>query len=117
MTEHVRMADRFKYAVIERERRFLIAAIPEGVTRAVGIVDNYINGTRLGLRRTPAADGTIQRKLGQKVRLGTGASEMACTTLYLDAEERELLRTLPSRQLRKIPHIVERDGVVVAIDE
>ena len=43
-----------KYARIERERRYLLQDLPEGLTRAsphVQITDNYITGTRLRLRK------------------------------------------------------------------
>jgi CYTH domain-containing protein len=110
------MVDVLKYAVVERERRFLVAAVPEGVTRTVRIEDHYIENTRLRLRRVTAGDGSLVRKLGHKVRLGQDASEIACTSLYLDEQEWDLLVTLPHRTLYKTRHIVERDGLVVAID-
>lgn len=111
------MADPLKYAVLERERRFLVKTIPEGVTRTIGIEDHYLLRSRLRLRETTAGDGTRARKLGHKVRLGKGASVIAHTSLYLDETEWELLLSLPARTLRKTRHLVERDGVVVAIDE
>ncbi|MGV8910060.1 MAG: hypothetical protein ACOH1Y_13850 [Propionicimonas sp.] len=111
------MADPLKYAVIERERRFLVETIPEGVTRTISIEDHYILGTRLRLRQASAADGTRERKLGHKVRLGEGSSAIACTSLYLDDAEWDLLRSLPARSLRKTRHVVDRAGAVVAIDE
>jgi CYTH domain-containing protein len=43
-----------KYARVERERRYLLQDLPEGLTRAdphVQITDNYITGTRLRLRK------------------------------------------------------------------
>lgn len=57
------------------------------------------------------------RKLGQKVRLGRGPAEVACTTMYLDDAEWELLSRLPARVLRKRRHHVRRDGTDVAVDE
>ena len=106
-----------KYAVVERERRYLVAAVPEGVATTLDIVDRYVTGTRLRLREVRAADGTVTRKLGHKVRLGDGAAEVACTNLYLDDAEWALLSTLPSRPLRKRRHLVRREGLVVAVDE
>ena len=44
-----------KYARIERERRYLLQDLPEGLTRAsphVQITDNYITGTRLRLQES-----------------------------------------------------------------
>ena len=116
MSEHVFMVDVLKYAVVERERRFVVAGIPEGVTQTLGIEDYYIEHTRLRLRLVTAADGSFTRKLGHKVRLGHGASAIACTSMYLDEQEWDVLVTLPHRTLHKTRHIVEREGALVAID-
>jgi len=59
MSEHVFMVDVLKYAVVERERRFVVAGIPEGVTQTFRIEDYYIELTRLRLRRVMAADGSL----------------------------------------------------------
>ena len=106
-----------KYAVVERERRFLLARLPDGVTETREIVDRYVDGTRLRLREVRAADGSMVRKLGHKVRLGEGPAAVACTSLYLDDEEWAVLVALPARFLRKRRHLVHRDGLVVAVDE
>lgn len=106
----------FRYAKVERERRFLVTAIPAGVVRVLRIEDHYLDGTRLRLRETTDQDGTVVRKLGHKVRLSGDASEIAHTSLYLSDAEWALLRTLPSRHLRKTRHVVERDGFTVAVD-
>lgn len=106
-----------KYAVVERERRYLLASLPAGVTSTHEILDRYLTGTRLRLREVRAADGTVTRKLGHKVRLAEGPAEIACTNLYLDDEEWNVLLALPARVLRKKRHLVERDGLVVAVDE
>lgn len=110
------MVDVLKYAVVERERRFVVARIPDGVTHTARIEDYYIEHTRLRLRRVTAADGSRTLKLAHKVRLGQGASEIASTSLYLDDKEWDVLLTLPHRTLHKTRHIVERDGAVLAID-
>mgnify|MGYP001064891351 CR=1 FL=1 len=111
------MAVSLKYAVVERERRFLLLSIPEGVVDVQLIADRYVLGTRLRLREVRRPDGTVVRKLGHKVRLGDGPAEVACTNLYLDDEEWRVLRALPARELRKRRHVVHRDGLVVAVDE
>jgi CYTH domain-containing protein len=108
------MVDVLNYAVVERERRFVVAGIPEGVTQTLRIEDYYIEHTLLRLRQVMAPDGSFTRKLGHKVRLGQGASAIAYTSMYLDEEEWVL--TLPHRTLHKTRHIVERDGAVVATD-
>ncbi|WP_164477858.1 hypothetical protein [Nocardioides pantholopis] len=111
------MAISLKYAVVERERRYRVAGIPEGVVGTSQIVDRYVTGTRMRLREVRDRDGTVTRKLGHKVRLTDGPAAVACTNLYLDEEEWALLVTLPATVLRKTRHLVERDGLRVALDE
>lgn len=106
-----------KYAVVERERRYLIAALPDGVVETRRIVDRYINGTRLRLREVTHADGTVVRKLTQKVRMTVGPTEIACTNFYLDDAEWHLLLTLPARTLVKTRHLLARDGLQFAVDQ
>ena len=111
------MAGPLKYAVVERERRYLLAGLPDGVTGTREIVDHYLIGTRLRLREVRGADGVVVRKLGHKVRLSDGPGEIACTSLYLDDAEWAVLAALPARTLRKKRHTVVRDGWLVAVDE
>ena len=106
-----------KYAVVERERRYLVASVPEGVTRSTEITDRYLTGTRLRLREVCDRDGSVTRKLGHKVRLTDGPAEVACTNLYLDDAEWAVLAALPARTLRKKRHLVEAGDWVVAVDE
>lgn len=105
-----------KYAVVERERRYLIGRMPAGLTNPRTIADRYITGTRLRLREVREEDGAVTRKLCQKVRLTDGPAEVACTNLYLDDQEWETLIGLPARVLTKQRYLVHRDGVTVAID-
>ena len=105
-----------KYAHVESERRFLLSALPEGVTRVSEITDRYVDGTRLRLREV-VTDGQVVRKLGQKIRLDDGPRRIAHTTIYLDEAEWEVLVGLPARRLHKRRHVVERDGLVIAVDE
>lgn len=111
------MAVSLKYAVVERERRFLVASMPIGSATRRTITDRYVIGTRLRLREVREDDGTVTRKLTHKVRLGADASEIACTNMYLDDTEWNLLQALPARVLTKTRHVFMRDGVTVAVDE
>lgn len=111
------MGPSLKYAVVERERRFLVRSVPEGVDRVSRITDRYLLGSRLRLREVREADGRVVRKLGQKVRLSAGPAEVACTSVYLDDQEWALLGGLPAAVLRKRRHHVARDGAVLAVDE
>lgn len=111
------MPDPSKYAVVERERRFLVSCIPDGVSDVKEIIDRYVDGTRLRLREVIQPDGVTIRKLSHKVRLADGPAEVACTNFYLTDNEWAVLRTLPAHVLRKHRHMVHRDGLIVAVDE
>jgi len=111
------MAVSLKYAVVERERRYLVAKLPGVAHERRRIVDRYVTGTRLRLREVVTEDGIVTRKLGHKVRLGEGPHEIACTSLYLDDDEWDVLCQLPAKTLRKVRHVVTQGGVTVAIDE
>jgi CYTH domain-containing protein len=111
------MAVSLKYAVVERERRFLVSKLPGVAHERRRIMDRYVTGTRLRLREVVTEDGVVTRKLGHKVRLGAGPQEIACTSLYLDDHEWDVLCQLPAKTLRKVRHLVTRGGVTVAIDE
>lgn len=111
------MAVSLKYAVVERERRFIVSHLPEGVSRSARITDHYVTGTRLRLREVVAGDGSVVRKLGHKVRLTDGPREVACTSMYLDDTEWSSLIRLPARTLRKTRHWVERDEQLVVVDQ
>ena len=106
-----------KYAVVERERRYRLRRLPDGVSSTREILDRYVTGTRLRLREVRDSDGTVTRKLGHKVRLTDGPTEVACTNFYLDDDEWALLAALPARLLRKRRHMIHRDGLLVAVDE
>ena len=76
-----------KYAVVERERRFLVSKLPGVADERRRIVDRHVTSTRLRLREVVTEDGAVTRKLGHKIRLGEGSREIACTSLYLDDGE------------------------------
>jgi len=111
------VSDPLKYAVVERERRYIVASLPDCVVSTRAIVDRYLTGTRLRLREVREGDGVVIRKLGHKVRLTEGPGEVACTNFYLNDAEWAVLAALPARTLRKKRHLVARDGWRVAIDE
>jgi CYTH domain-containing protein len=107
-----------KYAHVERERRWVLSGVPAGlvVESTLRIADRYLTGTRLRLREVVADDGGVVRKLGQKVRLGSGAEEVAHTSLYLDEAEWAVLSVLAGTALRKERRKVRLGGVMVALD-
>lgn len=111
------MSISLKYAVVERERRYLLRSMPEGATSRMQIVDRYVTGTRLRLREVRHEDGTVVRKLGHKVRLTDGPREIACTNAYLDEQEWAVLSGLPARTLRKTRYLIAWGRRWVAVDE
>jgi CYTH domain-containing protein len=95
-----------KYAHIERERRYLLQDLPEGLTRAtphVQITDNYLTGTRLRLRkmRDPQTNKWIV-KLTQKFAPDPeDFSRTIITNIYLNALEVETLNIPDTNEIRK----------------
>jgi CYTH domain-containing protein len=106
---------RTKYAVRERERRFLLRGVPEGLAAAIEISDTYLPGTRLRLRRTVEPDGTVTLKLGQKLR-EQGSRSILHTSLYLDEAEWRVLGAMDGRPLQKDRHRLLHEGPTVSID-
>jgi CYTH domain-containing protein len=106
-----------KYAVVERERRWLLSRAPDLTgADAVQIRDRYVVGSRLRLREVTAADGTTVRKLNHKVRLTPDASEVANTSIYLDDAEWRLLVALGSTVLEKARFRLTTPERMVAVD-
>ncbi len=94
-----------KYARIERERRFLLAAMPSGEpTHQFLIEDRYLRGTRIRLRRMTGLDdqaGGVTYKLTQKIATAVGTPGLI-TTMYLGAAEYEILVGIPADTLSKV---------------
>jgi CYTH domain-containing protein len=90
-----------RYARPEREQRWLLSRLPDGVHRPVPIVDRYIRGTRLRLRRMEGEDELIY-KLAQKVRPDTARPELVqLTNIYLSEVEYTTLLSLGADEVRK----------------
>ena len=117
---------RDKYALVERERRFLLAGPPRGGPARRDITDHYLTGTRLRLRRLTGGGRTEpEYKLTQKVPAPRpGPVRGLITNLYLSRTEYEMLRALPAAELVKTrrsfpPYVVDvfappRQGLVLA---
>src|SRR3954468_17703646 len=56
-----------RYAHVEVEQRWVVASVPDDARPVASILDRYIHGTRLRLRRSESDEGVVY-KLGQKVR-------------------------------------------------
>jgi CYTH domain-containing protein len=110
-----------KYARIEHERRFLLAELPQGLTRAsrhVQIWDNYITGTRLRLRKIRVPETKEYTwKLTQKFAPdASDFSRTLITNIYLSAYEYEVLSVFEGNELRKNRYPFEHDRRRFTID-
>ncbi len=110
-----------KYARIERERRYLLAQLPPGLTPDsphTRIIDRYIPGTRLRLRRMEDETGKVTAlKLTQKYDppVGTGL-ETIITNLYLNETEFQTLACLEGPTLHKRRYPYPFNGRTYVID-
>lgn len=107
-----------KYARRELERRFLCDAVPPGEpTARAHIVDRYIHGTTLRLRRLARDGEPTAHKLTQK-------RDGYITTIYLDAHEHERFAALPADVLEKarlwfpplVVDVIEPDIVIAEVE-
>jgi CYTH domain-containing protein len=96
------MTSSMKYARIERERRFLVRDLPADLpsTDYQRILDRYIPGTRLRLRRIESPAGeTLALKLTQKYP--AAGPEAIITNVYLNEVEYQRLDILAGSPLHK----------------
>jgi CYTH domain-containing protein len=107
-----------KYARYELERRFLASGPPPAGAEVWRIVDRYLDGTRLRLRRMdPVGGGEPVLKLGQKIApRPPDTATTVITTIYLDAAEFAALLALSGHELRKERHRLREGGRELAID-
>ena len=105
-----------KYAAVERERRWLCAALPDlPVVRAEAIRDLYVEGSQLRLREArPVGGGAAILRLSKKADLAP--ERRLITTLYLSEAEFALFAGLPGRVLEKTRHYYAADGVTLSVD-
>ncbi len=110
-----------KYALIERERRYLLEDLPEGLSRAdhhLQITDNYLTGTRLRLRkvRDPQTNKWVV-KLTQKFAPDPeDLSRALITNIYLNAQEAETLAVFEANEIRKNRYYFEFAGKQFSVD-
>lgn len=110
-----------KYARVERERRFLLEDLPEGLTRASEhqqLWDNYITGTRLRLRqiRVPATKERIWKLTQKFAPAPPDFSRAVITNLYLSPQEYEALYVFAGNEIRKNRYPFEHEGRAYGID-
>jgi CYTH domain-containing protein len=110
-----------RYSRVERERRYLLADLPAGLTRAdphLQITDNYITGTRLRIRkvRDPRTNKWVV-KFTQKFAANPGdRSRTIITNTYLNAIEAETLAVFEANEVRKNRYPFEFAGQKFSVD-
>lgn len=111
------------YARVERERRFLVPALPASVDTRVfeRLEDLFVEATHLRLRRVSRADGTfVTYKLGQKILAPEDPHDprlRQMTTIYLPEDEgRALAARLPGLTATKRRYKLREQGLTFCID-
>jgi CYTH domain-containing protein len=110
------MPPEHKYAKIERERRFLLTQFPNNanVVRTRRIIDRYIDGTNLRLRKLVDDDGSTAFKLTQKIPArDSGGQQGLIVTMYLNEAEFGVFKQLPAYKLTKTRHSIPPFGIDV----
>lgn len=111
-----------RYARVERERRFLLRALPpavdpDGFER---LEDLFVAGTHVRLRLVFAPDGRfLVAKLGQKVPAAEGPDDPRLrdmTTIYLPRDEAAVFATLPGLRATKRRYQLREQGLTFCID-
>lgn len=121
LTDENTIVPESKYARVERERRYLLQDLPEGLTRAdphLQITDNYITGTRLRLRkvREPRTNKWTVKFTQKFAPNPEDLSRTIITNTYLSALEAETLSVFNSNEIRKNRYYFEYEGHRFAID-
>lgn len=110
-----------KYARVERERRYLLQDLPEGMTRAdhhLQITDNYITGTRLRLRkvRDPKTNKWVVKFTQKFAPNPNDLSRTTITNTYLNPIEADTLAIFEANEIRKNRYHFEYEGRQFAVD-
>lgn len=121
LTDQNTVVPESKYARVERERRYLLQDLPEGLTRAdphLQITDNYITGTRLRLRkvREPRTNKWMVKFTQKFAPDENDLSRTVITNTYLNALEAETLSVFNSNEIRKNRYRFEFEGREFGID-
>ncbi len=121
LTDHNTVVPESKYARIERERRYLLQDLPEGLSRTdfhLQITDNYITGSRLRIRkvRDPKTNKWTV-KFTQKFAIDPAdLSRTIITNTYLNAFEADTLSIFAANEIRKNRYPFAYEGRHFAID-
>jgi len=121
LTEQNTVVPDSKYARVERERRYLLQDLPEGLTRAdphLQITDNYITGTRLRLRkvREPRTNKWTVKFTQKFAPNPDDLSRTIITNTYLNALEAETLSVFNTNEIRKNRYYFDFEGRRFSVD-
>lgn len=121
LTDQNTIVPESKYARIERERRYILQDLPEGLTRVdphLQITDNYITGTRLRLRkvRDPRTNKWVIKFTQKFAPDPSDLSRTIITNTYLNALEAETLSIFNGNEIRKNRYHFDFGGKRFAID-
>jgi len=121
LTDQNTVVPESKYARIERERRYLLEDLPDGMTRAdhhLQITDNYITGTRLRIRkvRDPRTNKWVVKFTQKFTQKPDDLSRTIITNIYLNATEAETLSIFASNEIRKNRYYYEFEGRRFSVD-
>src|SRR4029079_9659442 len=110
-----------KYARVERERRYLLQDLPEGLSRVddhLQITDNYITGTRLRIRhaREPRSNKWVVKFTQKFAPDPSDLSRTIITNTYLNAIEADTLSVFNSNEIRKNRYYFDYDGRKFSVD-
>ena len=110
-----------RYARIERERRYLLSDLPEGLTRAdhhLQITDNYLTGTRLRLRkvRDPRTNKWVVKFTQKFAPNPNDLSRTTITNTYLNPIEADTLAIFEANEIRKNRYPFEFEGRKFCVD-
>ena len=121
LTDQNVIAPESKYAKVERERRYLLNDLPEGLARTdphMQITDNYITGTRLRIRkvRDPKTNKWTVKFTQKFAPNAQDLSRTIITNIYLTALEAETLAVFEANEIRKNRYYFDFEGRRFSID-
>jgi CYTH domain-containing protein len=121
LTDQNTIVPESRYARVERERRYLLRDLPEGLTRAdphLQITDNYITGTRLRIRkvREPRSNKWIVKFTQKFAPDPDDLSRTIITNTYLNALEAEVFASYTTNEIRKNRYPFEFEGRKFSVD-
>ena len=121
LTDQNTLIPESKYARLERERRYLLKDLPEGLSRVdphLQITDNYITGSRLRLRkvRDPRTNKWTVKFTQKFAPNPEDLSRTLITNTYLSALEADLMSMFDANEIRKNRYYYDYEGRQFAVD-